>query len=558
MGVTYKGLDCLADSGTSMFLEYEVQSQATIPWAHLTYYGKATAYFGAASIFAVLVKNFYYILKDRRRIRGRPLLLSPLTFFSQLVDVGSAYCRFLGYRQTPTWLVLYFSCPLSIGNLLYAMITSGYLLCYCFVPHFWYRGCSGFGSPPLAIRAGIMAAALLPFLLSLSGKANVISILTGIGYEKLNWLHQFLGVSMLVLATVHVVPFIYQAAAEGGASNLSVAFTDSMYQSGIVPYVCLFLLCTMFKREIRQKVYELSLHMHWMLGCAFLGTLTWHVYGMLNMEDYMWALLAVWGAQWIYRVLTNSVARTRPAELRRLSHGMFEITIHDVRGRKWQPGQHFFLRFPGVRILDNHPFSVASVVADEHMKFIVMSKNGLTRKLMAELNDQVAIRKVIVDGPYGGCARDALAFDLVFLFASGNGITATLPFLSQLAQEANGPSVNLVWIVKHLDDMLWIHDDIERALHNNNPRVKVSVHVVHDSFVLQKKSSIQVHYGKPNVAAIVYSLGKVLSTRNLFVSSGSASMRRTVSDGVARLQTYVINDCVSVEEVCLHTETFGW
>ena len=167
------------------------------------------------------------------------------------------------------------------------------MLCYCLVPHFWYRGCAGFGSSPLAVRTGLMATALTPFIYVLAGKSNAITLLTGISYEKLNTFHQYTGVACFILSVIHVVPFIYQDLAEGGSSNLKMNFKDSFeYYSGIPPLILLGLLCILSKSYIRKVVYELFLHAHWMMGIAYFGTLIWHINKELGADNYMWGALA--------------------------------------------------------------------------------------------------------------------------------------------------------------------------------------------------------------------------------------------------------------------------
>ena len=66
---------------------------------------------------------------------------------------------------------------------------------------------AGHAAPPLAIRAGMLAVALIPWIVGLSMKANFISILTGIGHERLNVLHRWLAYLCLILSLIHTIPF---------------------------------------------------------------------------------------------------------------------------------------------------------------------------------------------------------------------------------------------------------------------------------------------------------------------------------------------------------------
>jgi len=58
-----------------------------------------------------------------------------------------------------------------------------FLYCLCVQP--WYRLNREWGSPPLAIRAGMIANGLFPILFALSTKVNIVTMLTAISHERL-------------------------------------------------------------------------------------------------------------------------------------------------------------------------------------------------------------------------------------------------------------------------------------------------------------------------------------------------------------------------------------
>lgn len=560
MTVTYNGLDCLADEDSQGYNFFKSQSQLTVNYYSQPQYGFDVIYFGAATIGVVILKYFFTYYRDKRLAAAG---VSKNGFFGSIFDVSAAYCRLFGYRPTPRWLMTFFSFPKSIGQSLFAIVTSFYLLCLCLIPHFWYRGCQGFGSPPLAIRAGLMAIAVVPFIFLLSGKYNFAGYFTGMGYEKLNWLHQLLGLSCFGLALIHMIPFLIQPVREGGMARLAAKYSsDDDYQNGTIAMIFLFLLVSMFNRHIRKAIYEISFHFHWIMGCLFYAFLMSHVYGMLNAQNYLWATLAIWMTQWIYKVLKSGMSSVREAEIEKVGDHAMQISIFKVRGYSWSPGQHCFLRFPGIRIFDNHPFSVASVVEDDYMKFIVVPKNGLTKKLNEQLDDQIQKKKVFVDGPYGGCNRNPMAFDKVYLLCTGSGITATLPFLTLLSSGKTGPDLHLVWAVRSIEDMEWAKLEIENSSKQEGRNIRVVIYVCNDSIKTEKKiplTGASVIFLKPDFNSIVSRMGLDLGVRNMFVCSGSHSMYRSVTEAVAQLQLYVLrNDQSRVQEVFLHSETFGW
>lgn len=604
-GVVFEGLDCVADSSTAAFKAAGSANQKEIPWMSNAAYGKYTVYYGVVVVFIALLKYGWFKYKDYRYMRS----LSLLSFFSSVMFVLASYGRFVGYKQVPAKVSLLTSLPPSGGSSLFMAVTLFYLLCYCLIPHFWYRSCFGFGSPPIAVRAGVMATALSPFIYVLSGKSNFITLVTGISYEKLNVLHQFTGVAMFILSLIHTIPFIYQPMREGGSAWLKMQY-DFAYYSGIPPLLLLAWLCIGSKNWVRKAFYEGFYHLHWMCGFAFVGTMVWHIDKSFNMQYYFWVTIALWGAQMVYRLVIKTAfkpnalfLRTREAELKKLADNVYEVSIANAKGLTWSPGQHCFLRFCGTRILDNHPFSIVSIKDDDMLRFIVMPKKGLTKKLYDSLDDYASQKKAVyVDGPYGGTSRDIRAFDNVLLMASGTGATATLPFLLALAnhiavtkatsQTLITRTIRFVWIVRHIEDVQWFRRELIESVQKASVNIAIDIYVTEPSSVHAEETKeieegdkvalknqdlentydrtlensffpeeISIHYHKPDVKKLMAGLRLSLLRRNIIVCSGSDSMKSAISSCAAAFQTAIFNNDVhytSVEEVYLHTETFGW
>lgn len=95
----------------------------------------------------------------------------------------------------------------SLGALIIIFAALVFVTLYCFVPQPLYWQSIAFGSPPLAIRAGMIAVAMMPWVIALAMKANFISLITGIGPERLNVLHRWAAYIMLFLSLVHTIPF---------------------------------------------------------------------------------------------------------------------------------------------------------------------------------------------------------------------------------------------------------------------------------------------------------------------------------------------------------------
>lgn len=119
----------------------------------------------------------------------------------------------------------------SLGALLVASCALIFVVLYCFIPQPLYYPSIRFGSPPVAIRAGMLAVAMMPWIVAMSMKANLVSMLTGIGHERLNKYHRWGGYLCLLLSLIHALPFYIQPAWEKGSMEV---FRSYFQESSLV------------------------------------------------------------------------------------------------------------------------------------------------------------------------------------------------------------------------------------------------------------------------------------------------------------------------------------
>jgi len=129
------------------------------------------------------------------------------------LNIGLALSRFILYRPIPAFQIRRLKKKMrpitfpSVGVILIVAAALIFVVCYCFVPQPLYRQSIQDGSPPLAIRAGMIAVAMMPWIVGLSMKANIVSYLTGIGHERLSVLHRWMAYLCLLLSLIHTIPF---------------------------------------------------------------------------------------------------------------------------------------------------------------------------------------------------------------------------------------------------------------------------------------------------------------------------------------------------------------
>ena len=429
---------------------------------------------------------------------------------------------------------------------------------------------------------------------------------TGYGYEKLNVFHRAIGWLMFILSTVHTIPFIYVENKEG-ILHKQWYKPGAFEYTGVPPFAVGFFLAIFAVPWIRGLVYELFVYTHILGAMTFLGLCFWHFGNEGDSWLYLWATLAIWLSQILGRMFGKMSAfkisepwfQGHPTIVQKLNGGeMVKLTVLVPRNWTWKPGNHVFLRFPTLAILDHHPFTIASIpnkssgdvrAEDEPNKFsfIVRAHTGFTRRLLSKVLSTPDLQlSVLVDGPYGSKMRPLEnIYDDVILLAGGGGITAILPWALHLASRLRARCVTrhvrVAWIIKHGDAFEWaaaeLRDAISCAPHG---AVSVEIYVTEekrDSYNSSRKEaaaceealpiesergddctdlSIVKHFDgrRPDLSQLVSAL--LGNGRSAVIGCGPESLRIDLSNAVAAAQTKVVMG--GALEVMLHTETFDW
>jgi NAD(P)H-flavin reductase len=260
-------------------------------------------------------------------------------------------------------------------------------------------------------------------------------------------------------------------------------------------------------------------------------------------------------------------------------------------------------------------------VTDKHgrnsrtpMMFLIRPHDGMTKSLMrlAGQDSERATRQVVVDGPYGGYGgKLELRFDQIILVAGGTGITAVLPLLTDLSRKIGRErtvlkEIKLIWAVKNKRALSWVRRELQYALATAPAgAVTISYYITSENstsetsslngFVssgngdLEKGSPhvpvgqkfLQIHeknhnfgpgvFGRPILSQIIpvslklqrtCLIGKSLPRFQPRVKKlieqgcGPKGMNQDLSNAAAASQKRVISG--ELQEVALHTETFGW
>ncbi|TFK47289.1 hypothetical protein OE88DRAFT_1636713 [Heliocybe sulcata] len=413
--------------------------------------------------------------------------------------------RVIAYRST-----VHFGWGYSMSFLEF-FLTAGYLtalLAWSWV-HIWDLE---FGADYVANRLGTIAVAQFPLMTVLGTKNNIISFLTGVGHDKLNYLHRMTARVAFVILWMHAGLWVRRA-----LIMLPEFWYDTVWvRAGVLGLVAFTILCFTSIRPAREKSYEWFLWGHFALVFIFLVGAYYHTVRCLY-HPWILACLGIWAFDRLVRVLrvayfsiasrlsrwrssrspTSTARFESRATVELLTPHHVSVRLQRPRGFHWGPGQTAYLMAPGVSVLpwEAHPFTIASVDgsrynyqltngsdagsiekthgdgdADEkdELVFIVGVMQGFTGRLGKRVAESERVTSVtaLVEGPYGD-GEDVLAYDTVLLVAGGTGVAWTLPLLIDTIRRAHLSyrkcrKLIFVWAVKDMDHASWISDSLRR------------------------------------------------------------------------------------------------
>lgn len=411
------------------------------------------------------------------------------TTMSSIAPINNAIAlfRWIFYRPIPVLTIGRFELVFpALGVVVLVLVGIVFCVLYCFLPQPLYYQSMAYGSPPLAIRAGMLSVALLPWVVALSSRANFISIMTGIGHDRLNVLHRWTAYICLLLALIHAIPFWVQSIRDpNGFATYKLYFNQKFYifGTGIAALAPLAVLCIHSLWFLRAWMYELFVTLHTPLAWVFIAMTFWHCNNSLSSWNYLFATVALMVASYILRLFfLNWTNPFRPswligeeAAVTILPENAVKVTVPTQK--KWRAGQYAYLRMPGVAMFENHPFTIASLCSDDFpseydeqyrdMTLVFRPFSGFTRKVYDTALEKGPYKtyRAFIDGPYGGMQREMASFDQVIFFAGGSGITAIASQLLDLIKrmrdgKAVTTSVRVVWALKRPQTMEWFKEEL--------------------------------------------------------------------------------------------------
>lgn len=445
------------------------------------------------------------------------------------------------------------------------------LIVLCFVGFNDTRAFTNFEN--IGYRTGFVSLAQIPLLFLLAGKNNIIGFLTGMSYERINWLHRWCARCLLLTSTIHFGYWLADWWPYGSFVAKKIR-TDPLTYRGVIAWAFLVWIVFSSMAPIRGWNYEFFVIQHLMTFAVFIGMV--YIHTPAECHVYIWIPVGLFFFDRVVRalyVIYTNVSFFHPkqrkegnmkglwackAEFTSLPHNTTRITIRNPP-ISWNAGQHVFLSCHSVVPLQSHPFTIASIPEDGKIEFYVKAEKGATRKFANHAEKQlllpgseapVAGKGVAIEGPYGRI-RPLRQFDSVIFFAGSTGATFTMPLLRDIVsgwrRGGSGGTwlrpagvvtrhVRFVWVVKSRDQLSWFASQLSAVindvakLHSGGLDVDVEMSVYctcDDEFTEEHKSVLQsLGYSREKQATTTY--GKGLMDELDFVSEKSMSEKDTL------------------------------
>jgi len=179
----------------------------------------------------------------------------------------------------------------------------------------------------------------------------------------------------------------------------------------------------------------------------------------------------------------------------------------------YRVGQYMFVNFPGISLLEWHPFSISSGPDETTMEIHIKGLGDHTKKLIeaAKTNASLLIR---TDGPYGNLKLNYRRFPIFFLAAGGIGITPIIGILKDiyrygeidtLARQRHKSLVEkvyLIWSIKNKEQFSWFTEEIKYFVDaakkgNSLPDLEAHIFVTKGEEEIDCKG-VTFHTGRPD------------------------------------------------------------
>ncbi|KAI9571020.1 ferric reductase like transmembrane component-domain-containing protein [Boletus coccyginus] len=421
-------------------------------------------------------------------------------------------------------------------------------------------------------RSGWVSISQFPFIYALATKNNLIGILVGVGYEKLNYLHRLAGLFAVLAANVHAIGYFYDWSIAG---TISEKISEPPVMRGLVALACVDMLGIFSIRFVRSRFYNVFFVTHVVGLTVVLFTVCFHCPHCL---PYVIMASVLYGLDQLVRAIKT---RFTTATLRPIPElGLTRVEMPTINAG-WRAGQHVRLRVLSTAMglwgmTEVHPFTIASVSKTEEGLVLLCKKSGRWTSKMYEIASTSVYSeqgqevgrsfKVMVEGGVGNTVIPS--YSGAMFVVGGSGVTFALSAVQDLVRSGNSSNVtdiDIIWCIADpasLTPMIPLFTAL--ASESTAARLRVSIFYTRaptksfDGMYLPP--GITLAPGRPkflkHLDALVSSTLNGGGCSGVFVGvCGPASLASSVSEIVRCFDPNLKRAVGGVE---FHEEVFGW
>lgn len=406
---------------------------------------------------------------------------------------------------------------------------------------------------PWSDRIGILAYALTPLSVMLASRESVLSLITGVPYQRFNFLHRWLGYIVFLQSALHTIGWsvvelrLYQPQPKVGLEWIAQRYI-------IWGVIAMFFLTAMIVLStpwaIRRTGYEFFRKTHYVVAMLYIGA-CWGHWSKLNC--FLIPSLVIWFIDRGIRLTRSALLHYNYLQGGRVGFRSADACVRHFPDAKngdvvrldfahpqepWSVGEHFYLCFPEVSIWQSHPFTPCSVPkprsdGQQVHSYVLRAKKGATKSLAEllsgksvagaeakEVDDRTASRtSVILSGPYGRSIVSQLLPDTnILCVAGGTGVTFVLPVILDLMNRSpvHDRQIQFVWVVRQHGDISWIRQELD-SLHTatSTHNLTIRIFVTRESGPNECKTTIPQAQSKPCMreASIEFSSSSLSSSK---------------------------------------------
>jgi hypothetical protein len=324
-------------------------------------------------------------------------------------------------------------------------------------------------------RAGFISVAQYPISFALGTKNSLVGLFVGRSYEKLNYLHRWVGRIMYAACVFHVVGYLVLWTKQGILTD-QLKLTQRDWATTAFGAMSLCALLSM--PIVRRNTYAIFYHSHWIGFSVMLLATYYHVKSTL---PYVLSSFLIYLIDMMARFYKSHYTTATLYTMPELNTTFLEVPS---LSSGWRTGQHVRLRILSTQMgwfrwAEPHPFTIASIptrkrtgglqlyikksgdwtkalyqMAGMHEGGDVEGGEGAARRRRETVIGRGKRVKVIIEGPYGGTGNAIVSsFSAALIVVAGSGITFALANIRDIIKAASRGSsririLDMVWVVQ--------------------------------------------------------------------------------------------------------------